>query len=418
MKLKMIVAAVAVAASASAFAAGSSGREQVSNSVNKNRSNTLFRVSTNADYSQHVLNGRNIASNSLDILKYRKSGVLSSNSVYVSGKGEFYASHVNTNPTVHTRVQLPHVAFTSTIGWVTGFADVQVTNYDSKHINFPSVYFTVGNLKKSPFYLTGGKKVIDFGRFYSANNFIPTLTRAYFMAYGSQIAAGFSHRGMDATLTLMNDFSPSMINSNASKTNQLSDFALNSSYTNTVGNVTYHVGAGYINATGFNHNSSRDSRVGAVDLNTGIVSGPLSINSEFLMTTRGVTSTNGTSVYSKHTKLKNSYGNVTLPSGYTALSFNTLPHLINFTSHSTVKAWSFDSSYAMSVVGRKMVPYVSYSHVAQNANNNIYQIEVGTRYNVLNAVWLGSSYNYTTGKSSGANIGKFNTVTFDISAYF
>lgn len=426
MKLKMIVAAISVAVSASAFAAASEG-----NQIRKheNSGGNVFNVRTNANYSQHILNSRDATSTALDILKARNSGDLISNAIYISGKGEIYGTYGNVNGSSNVRnvsttnVKMPHVAFTSTIGnWVTGFADLQVTNFGSKNINFPNVYFTVGNLAKSPFYLVGGKKVVDFGKFHSPNNFAPTLTRAYFMAYGGQVASGFSHNGLDATFTLVNGFGQSMLNSNVSKAHQLNDFALSISYNGkSKNNIAYYAGAGYINSTGFNHSVSSDSpMVGAVNLNAGMTVQGLSVNSEFLMTTRGVKATNNSAVYKKHINAKNtvSMTSVATSSGYDALGFNTLPHPIDFTAGSTVKAWSFDSSYVIPVAGKKMVPYVAYSHVAQNANNNIYQIEVGTRYNVIDTVWFGGSYNYTTGKSNGTSIGKFNTLMLDVSAYF
>jgi hypothetical protein len=422
MKLKTIVAAVAIATSA-CYAS-----DHISN-VDKIRSNDIFNVRTNASYSQNVLNSRHATSIALDILKSRKSGNLSSNSIYISGKGEIYGSYGNINGSSNgnnistTNVKMPHIAFTSTIGeWVTGFADVQVTNSGSKNINFPNVYFTVGNLLRSPFYLVGGKKVVDFGAFYSPNNFSPTLTRTYFMVYGGQIAGGFTHNGMNATFTLVNGFGQSMLNSNASKAHQLNDFALSVSYSSKSGNLAYHSGAGYINATGFNRSASFNSqRVGAIDFNLGMTTAQgLSVNGEFLMTTRGVKATNNSSVYKKHINAKNTVSTTSVASstGYTALGFNTLPRLIDFTSGATVKAWSFDTSYRIPVSGKEMIPYFSYSHVAQNSKNNIYQIEIGTRYNVIDTVWLGGSYNYITGKTSGSSIGKFNTLMLDLSAYF
>ena len=72
----------------------------------------------------------------------------------------------------------------------------------------------------------------------------------------------------------------------------------------------------------------------------------------------------------------------------------------------------------MPFAGKDMVPYLSYNHIVQNADNNLYQIEVGSRYNVVDAVWVGGSYNYTSGKSSGTNVGKFNTVMLNASVYF
>ena len=430
MKLKMIVAAIALTASASAFAAGPKS-DQIKNNGDKvesvSTSSGVLNVRTDASYSQHVLNNRNVTSIALDMLKARKSGSLAPNAIYVSGKGEIYGTYGNmsrngTNRSISTtNVKMPHVAFTSTIGtWVTGFADLQVTNIGSKNINFPNVYFTVGNLEKSPFYLVGGKKVVDFGKFNSPNNFAPTLTRTYFMAYGSQVAAGFCQGNVNATFTLLNGFGQSMLNSEVSKSSQLSDFALSTSYTGKFNSYNYYLGIGYINSTGFSHNTSGSGgMVGAVDLNAGIKAQGLAVNSEFLITTRGVKSTNSSSVYQKRVSARTvNPTSVASSTGYTALGFNTLPKLVNFTSGVTVKSWSIDSSYTMPVSGRDMVPYAVYSHVAQNSNNNLYQLEVGTRYNVINTVWVGASYNYMSGKTNGVRIGKFNTVMLDLSAYF
>ena len=62
--------------------------------------------------------------------------------------------------------------------------------------------------------------------------------------------------------------------------------------------------------------------------------------------------------------------------------------------------------------------YVSYSHIVQNSENNLYQIEVGSRCNPIDVVWIGGSYNYTSGKNSGSNVGKFSTVMLNASVYF
>ena len=72
----------------------------------------------------------------------------------------------------------------------------------------------------------------------------------------------------------------------------------------------------------------------------------------------------------------------------------------------------------MPVAGKDMVPYVSYSQVAQNSDNNLYQFEVGTRYNVVDTIWIGGSYNYMSGKSAGSSVGKYNTLMLDATVYF
>jgi len=445
MKLKMIVAAVAATASASAFAAGSMN-DQVQSGGN------IVSVRTDTDYSQQMLSNQNFTGSVLNILNARKSGDLASNAIYIGGKGELYAEYQSTssvaaglgeggtlvrrsgatlNNNSSTEVNLPYadLAFTSTIGdWVTGFADLQVSNAADSSVKLPAAYFVVGNLSQSPFYGFGGKKVVEFGKFSSPNNFMPTLTRAYFMAYGGQVGTGFAMNGLDVVATFMNGKGMAMMNSQASNAQQLNDFAVNASYTGKAGNLGYYAGAGYINATGFSGNknstviSNDNKMVGALDFNAGVTVQGLAVNGEFLVTTSGVHGMNETSVYGNAVK----NGNVAYTSGashpdsagFTAFGFNALPVLVDFNAGSTVKAWSLDSSYTMPVAGKDMVPYVSYSQVAQNSDNNLYQFEVGTRYNVIDSVWLGGSYNFMSGKSQGTKVGNFNTLMVDATVYF
>lgn len=446
MKLKMIVAAVAATASASAFAAGSMN-DQVQSGGN------IVSVRTDTDYSQQMLSNQNFTGSVLNILNARKSGDLASNAIYIGGKGELYAEYqstssvaagvhpsgASTNNNSSTEVNLPYadLAFTSTIGdWVTGFADLQVSNAADSSVKLPAAYFVVGNLSQSPFYGFGGKKVVEFGKFSSPNNFMPTLTRAYFMAYGGQVGTGFAMNGLDVVATFMNGKGMAMMNSQASNAQQLNDFAVNASYTGKAGNLGYYAGAGYINATGFSANkttatpnidgtvnfANSNKMVGALDFNAGVTVQGLAVNGEFLVTTSGVKGMNQTSVLGNAVNnTSNSFNSdVSHPdsAGFTAFGFNALPVLVSFDSGSAVKAWSLDSSYTMPVAGKDMVPYVSYSQVAQNSDNNLYQFEVGTRYNVIDSVWLGGSYNFMSGKSQGTKVGNFNTLMVDATVYF
>ncbi len=425
MKLKMIVAAVAATASASAFAAGSMN-DQVQNGGG------IVNVRTDAQYAQQMLNNQQVTGSVLNILNARQSGDLASNAIYIGGKGEIYAQYQNTssapnsNNNSKTEIKMPYadLAFTSTIGdWVSGFADIQVNNAASSSVILPSAYFIFGNLSKSPFYAFGGKKVVEFGKFDSVTNFMPTLTRAYFMAYGGQVGAGFTMNGLDVVATLMNGKGTAMMNSQASSAQQINDFAINASYNGKAGNLGYYAGAGYINATGFSGNptGANNKMVGALDFNAGFNIQGLAVNGEFLVTTSGV-----------HGMNKTAFGSNTIPgvashpdtAGATAFAINALPTLITFggttagASNCTVKAWSLDSSYTIPVAGKDMVPYVSYSQVAQNSDNNLYQLELGTRYNIVDTVWLGGSYNYMSGKSTGTKVGSFNTIMLDATVYF
>lgn len=323
------------------------------------------------------------------------------------------------------------VILTSTLGnWVTGFADLQVTDTKTSNLTMPNAYFVLGDLSKSPLYIVAGKKVVDFGKFNSPNTFVPTLTRAYFMSYGSQISVGYSRGGINATITLTNGLGENMLNSGASNGNHLNNFVVNTSYSGTSGKVTYYTGLGYINATGFSHTKNvidsntgvdkTNKMVSAVDLNGGITTKGFSINGEFLITTEGIKDVNTSSVYNsaEASNYDGTQGAVSDSVGYSAFGFKSVPALINFNSGSTVEALSLDSSYTVPVLGKDMVSYINYNQVIQSMDYNIHQIEVGARYNVMNTVWVGGSYKYLSGKSDGDLIGKFSTVMLDATAYF
>lgn len=436
MKLKMIVATVAVTVSAGAFAKGSMHQQ-----VQEYQQNGSLSFATDSELSYQMLNNQEVTGSALKILHARQSGEITPNVINIGGKGEMYAVYrkVDSKPSTLTTAVYPSadgssttaikfpffdLSFTGAVGdWTSAYIDLRASDVSSSDIKLPHVYFVIGNLDKAPVYGFAGKKVVEFGDFSSANNFMPTLTRAYFMAYGAQAGVGYADHGVNAVFTVMNGNGKYLLNSKASSANQLNNFALSATYNNDLHDVAYHAGAGYINATGFSRKTDVDDNgsamVGAFDINAGMEVHGLAVNGEMLMTIQGVHGMNSSSVY------QNKYGNGSAPSnqgndtaGYKAFAFNALPALVDFNSGSTVKAWSLDSSYTMPFAGKDMVPYLSYSHVVQNADNNLYQIEVGSRYNVVDAVWVGGSYNYTSGKSSGTNVGKFNTVMLNASVYF
>lgn len=447
MKLKMITMLVATSLSASAFAA-SSMEEQV---VSSDSSNTI-NLRNHSDYSRKMLSSQKVTNKTSEILNAR----LAKNSVYVGGRGEVYLSYAttsgakatnivdlagtsdmrDTNNRSNTSLEMPYfdLGVTATIGdMVTGFFDLQSnTSSTSSSVSLPNAYIVIGDLEKSPMYGFLGKKVVDFGNFSSVNNFMPTLTRSYFMSYGQQIGFGYTHDGVEFTATFMNGNGKGMMNSQASNANQLNNMAANLSYHSKSEIVGYYAGVGYANATGFSNNFAADKNamVGAVDMNAGMNVGSLQFNGEFVMTTSGVKSMNRTSPYaSVDGSALREYLNAQNPSsanikadtvGINAFGINALPIMLVFGtgSTSTVKAWSLNTSYSMPVSGKHMTPYFSYSQVAQNGDNTIYQFEAGTRYEVTSGMWLGASYNYMSGTALEQGMGSYNTVMLNTGIYF
>lgn len=441
MKLKIIIAvAIAMAANTFSFAIrpmSYPAHQEV---------NSIVSVHTDSNHSQRILSNQQVVGSVVDILRSRNSGDLLSSAVYIGGKGEIYSEYVNTynlyksnNSNSSDEFKMPYadLVVTSTVGeWVTSLSHIQVNNASSSSIILPNAYFIIGNFSKSPFYMFGGKKVIDFGRLSSKNNFSPSLTRAYFMPYGGQVGVGFSLNNLDFAVTLVNGRGEAMMNSQASNVQNINNFAFNISYYGKIKDVEYYVGTGYLNATGFSANQSdvlkidgkpvyyenQDKMVRAIDFNLGLHTQGISIEGEFLATIPGVKGMNQTSVYANAFKGQGGIydGAASYPdtAGLTAFGFSSLPNLIAFDAGSSVKSWSLGSSCVTPIVGKDTVFYLSYSQVIQNVNNNLYQFEIGTRYNLVDTIWIGGSYNYMSGKSSSKNIGELNTLMLDTTIYF
>ena len=70
--------------------------------------------------------------------------------------------------------------------WVSTLAGVTLYQDHSDKVNFvPStLYFIVGNLAESPFYGYVATSTVMFGNFDIVSNYVPTLTRMYFMQSG------------------------------------------------------------------------------------------------------------------------------------------------------------------------------------------------------------------------------------------
>ncbi|TNF65998.1 MAG: hypothetical protein EP298_10665 [Gammaproteobacteria bacterium] len=426
-----------------------------SSSMSKSSGNTggVSFVKYDADYTQKMLNNQDSGVNrELAILHSRESGQLSSNSIYLGGKGELQAqfrrmnsvnqgnnvaagSAVGTTGTEigadnSTAIELPYanVIFTSTIGdWVTGYANMAVLNPVTNDVVMPDAYFVVGNLDKAPVYAWGGVKTVDFGDFSMDNTYIPGITRAAFLASGGQFGVGFHNYGVTATVTLMNGNANGSLNaSNPGDQSQLNNFAANVMYQQTLnGKFTYHVGTGYINGTGFrgdNYNTAtgHGDRVGAWTANAGFDVAGFALSTDFVMTTQSVYGLANNSALNPVDQTNSSGSpwqntnlfNWTWIVGYTGQMTNA------FSGGAILKAWDVNSSYSMPLMGHDSVFFFSYSQLFQDTDNNIYQFTAGARTNVIDTLWFGLAYNFAGGKLNTNSLQASNIVQADVTVYF
>ena len=444
MKFRTIVATVVTTICASVAVAS-----PVDNNFH-NESDGIVNIRTYPQHSHHVLSNNQVTGHVLDILSSRCcwdaefSDALLPNAVYIGGKGEISGTHSNFSdiePSIYpahvpvpddssTIISMPYADFsvTSTVGdWVTAYTDFQVNDITSSNVILPKAYFVVGNLEKLPMYFFGGKKVVEFGSFDSVTNFTPTLTRAYFMAYGSQIGAGLSIDGFNFVATLMNGSYGGILNSKSSSSlNSLDNFAINTIFNYDLGEIDLSAGLGYIQATGFSKNSTFENstaeEVGAISVNASARGYNFEAVGEFLITLQDVKGVNSSSVYSSYNLGNQSFASLhNDASGFNSFGFNSLPTLVKFDSGQSVKGWSLGLSHSLELTEyRDIVPYASYSQVMQDLDNNLYQVEMGIRCNVVDVdtIWVGGSYNYVSGKSYGVDIGEFRTLSLDATMYF
>ncbi|MCF6807142.1 hypothetical protein L3V79_01905 [Thiotrichales bacterium 19S9-12] len=406
-------------------------------------------VKYDANYSQKMLNNQDSGiDRELDILKARQSGQLTSNSIYLGGKGEVQAVYRrmgsvgagNSNATGNaelktsntTSINLPYanVIFTSTIGdWISGYANLSVTNPVTHDVVLPDAYFVLGNLDKSPLYMWGGEKTVDFGGYDMVNTYIPTLSRAAFLAQAGQVGFGFHKMGLTTTITLMNGSGLSDTNtSNQGSTSAISNFAANVKFEQTTdGNFTYHMGAGYINGTGF-HGDLNSDRVGAWTTFGGIDVAGLKVMFDYTMTTASVRGINTSADVTSGAVTGGVSGldprtASTLTNG---TSLYSLPWILGYTGQMTsafdsgkvVQSWAVNTSYSMPMMGHDTTFFGSYSQLYQDGDNNMYQFTVGARTNVIDTLWVGLNYNVASGKLNAKSLQTSNIIMGDATVYF
>jgi hypothetical protein len=456
MKLKMIVTTVAAAGMAvagSVYAADSASLQTqinqlqaqvnaMGNSSTKSGGSSFVR--TDSEYTMDMLNNQDSTNRELTILQHRKNGSLASNSVYLGGKGEMYTDiqRVGSKNTSALNMPSANLIFTGTAGkWVTGYLNLQASNpvtldqqtgkasSTASSVFLNDVYLTIGNLNASPFYGFGGIKTVDFGNFYNPNTVMPTLTQAFFEAAGGQVGMGYfkdlsNGNSLNITTTVMNGGGIATYNSMTSNGNNINDFAVNGTFNGKVAkNMTLHVGAGYINGTGFARTqtaSGGQGRVGAVDANAGIMMGNevqnLKVNAEFVMTTVAVNGLNSGSSFLSNGQ--NLYG-----ASYIIWGPTTLQN--SFQGNGTVKALNLNTAYTTPFMGHRIVLFANYDNVLQNSINRLYMVDAGARMETIHNVWVGATYALAGGKMQNlvgatgtTNLNTSNTILADVTAYF
>lgn len=118
----------------------------------------------------------------------------------------------------------------------------QGTNHTQK------VYAVIGDLTRTPFYLTIGKKDVSFGAMHTVNPFSPSVTWHYFGALHDGLAIGYSCNGLSVEASALNGGRGIRV-ADTNEKGKIDNWAVNSSYDFCLQGWQVAVGAGYLNST-------------------------------------------------------------------------------------------------------------------------------------------------------------------------
>lgn len=289
-------------------------------------------------------------------------------------------------------------------------------NANDGNISFQQAYALFGNANL-PVYGFAGIKDIDFGSFQTVNMFAQPLTRELFQATGNTAGVGYKINGFNAVVSVMNGGANGNIDQYAAgfwgsgypdngigpddnvglytqSGNQLNNFAVNTSYSATAGQINWKVGAGYLNGFWGGNTfangglSTNGNRIGAWDFN-----GQMAIQNWTLLG-----------------------------------EFTTTAQKIDYASwgggEGRLMAWDLGTQYAFNagVIPNQSVVSFDYSGARQDSQTpvNENQFVLGARNQIWPTanVWAGVEYAYdhfTGGTGGGLNN---NNVRLDLTANF
>ncbi|QLE78284.1 hypothetical protein FLM55_00435 [Francisella sp. Scap27] len=325
-------------------------------------------------------------------LQSRQNGLLKDNYLYLGGTAAFLpiwtpSSSGQTNSINNYNLEY---YFLSTLGdWTTVYAALNTFTIDGEwNVNPSDAYVMIGNLKKFPVFSYVGLTTVDFGNFDEVTNFIPTLTRTFFMQSGGNASIAYNEGGFHSSIAFLSSSGNEYLQvANAYKGNNKLGVSANLMYTYELeqdGDYWY-AGTGYSNVSGFT-NENNDN-IGVVDFNFGISLNNFRFINEFVFTDKNVTQKTDLSATFN---LRESFFVSLLPS---------LENTSFLTNDAKIYSWSSQLSYSGQLYNRELIPYVSYSQVQQSGTNYATILESGLRYNAFADAWAGASYTYVKGEA-------------------
>jgi len=371
----------------------------------------------NETFTHAMLNSQEDTGDPLFMVQAHQDGVLEDNYIYFgTATSSLGWAHLGNN---HGSAKNRYFSYdmdayvASTIGsWVNLFAGFSLYSRDEKHLNFDpnSLYAIVGNFSKFPVMAYVANSTVNYGNFDILSNFVPTLTRLYFMQAGGNVNVTYNTDSWVVNGALMSPNSNSYFGATNVGLNGSGGvaYSLNSKYTYDMATAGEYIFAGlaYTNATGFKNKTNKT--VGALDFNMGAAISSFNLRGEFLVTDKSVSGINSSSSVSPENIAGVQFFSSIKPSA--DLIYDGF-----LDGDSMVTSWAAQINYTANIFEKRLIPYLDYSHIAQSSRSYAYNMGVGGRYNVFSAAWLGLDYTHTKTHSSNFNEGNnFLSLSFRV----
>ena len=347
--------------------------------------------------SQAVLNTQDgAAQGPIFELQSRENGLLKDDYLYLGGTAAFLPIWSPSSSEQDKSINNYNLEYylLSTLGdWTTVYASLNTFTIDGEwNVNPADTYFMLGNLKKFPVFTYVGLTTVDFGNFDEVTNFIPTLTRKYFMQSGGNASIAYNDNGFHSSVAFLSSSGNEYLQvANAYKGNNRLGVSANLMYTSELEQAGdyWYAGTGYSNVSGFTNDNN--DNIGVVDFNFGINVSNFRFINEFVFTDKNVT---------KKTDLSAAFN---LRESFFVSVLPSLENSSFLTDDAKVYSWSSQFSYSTQLYNRELIPYASYSQIQQSGTNYATIIESGVRYNAFADTWAGFSYSYVKGEADEFN---------------
>ncbi|MEJ6570861.1 MAG: LbtU family siderophore porin [Akkermansiaceae bacterium] len=366
-----------------------------------------FFLDTNLEYSKHVLSlQRGVTDRAAYQLNAYGNGQLETGKIYFSGHLSF--SHYNERtdtagkfpilgrfPDQHTSGKTANESIIDNINlsltyapndWVSIYlggiyTELEFPGQDDKQLREAAI--TIGNLKKTPFYLSLGRKTVNFGNMQSYNPTTHSVTNHYYRTDTDDLAAEFGYLTEDWHLTFTAiDGNRQLRVADTTSNGSFGNYALSAQRNFKVSDWDVSVGAGYLNSTIYDSDAANHpgispdtltmrDRNGAYDMWVEAKNGKWSFMAEYTKTERAWPATGravealtlqaayDTELWGKDTRFSLAYGRG--EQGYEKDSFHELEQLATGAEMWVTPNFSISAEY---VYNRAFVPLIMISRAS------------------------------------------------------